>query len=42
MPRGLARFAPMSDLFLVLTDNYAANDFAAKDRALVLKVNYWL
>lgn len=36
------RFAPMSDLFLVLTDNYAANDFAAKDRALVLKVNYWL
>lgn len=36
------RFAPMSDLFLVWTDNYAVEDFGVKNRALVLKVNYWL
>jgi hypothetical protein len=37
------RFAPMSDLFLVYTDNYrVANMFGPKDRQLVLKVNYWL
>jgi len=36
------RFAPMSDVFLVYTDNYAVNMFGPKNRALVLKVNYWL
>ena len=36
------RFAPMSDVFLVYTDNYAVEDFGVKNRALVLKVNYWL
>jgi len=36
------RFAPMSDLFLVWTDNYAVENFGVKNRALVLKVNYWL
>ena len=36
------RFAPMSDIFLVYTDNYAVNDFGPKNRALVFKVNYWL
>ncbi|MEO0733989.1 MAG: hypothetical protein AAFZ52_14220, partial [Bacteroidota bacterium] len=37
------RYAPLSDLFLVYTDNYrVANMFGPKDRQLVLKVNYWL
>ncbi|MBW3545517.1 MAG: carbohydrate binding family 9 domain-containing protein, partial [Bacteroidetes bacterium] len=37
------RYKPMSDLFLVYTDNYFSNPFLrSKNRALVLKVNYWL
>ena len=36
------RFKPMSDVFLVYTDNYGLELFAPKTRALVLKVNYWL
>ena len=36
------RFAPMSDIFLVYTDNYGANPFLPKNKALVFKVNYWL
>lgn len=36
------RFAPMSDLYIVYTDNYAIENFGKKNRALVLKVNYWL
>lgn len=36
------RFAPVSDLYLVYTENYFPNDFTSKNRALVLKVNYWL
>lgn len=36
------RFAPMSDVFLVYTDNYAIENFGKKNRAIVLKVNYWL
>lgn len=37
------RFAPMSDLFLVYTDNYFVESFwGRKNRALVLKANYWL
>ncbi len=37
------RFAPMSDIFLVYTDNYAVEGmFGPKDRSVVLKVNYWL
>lgn len=46
------RFAPMSDIFLVYTDNYLVETddmvddfriqtFAPKNRALVFKVNYW-
>jgi hypothetical protein len=35
------RFRPMSDLFLVYTDNYAVQVFGAKNRALVLKASYW-
>ncbi len=43
------RFAPVSDLFIVYTDNYfTGNDpsdrfaFDIKNRALVLKLTYWL
>ena len=37
------RFAPMSDLFLVYTDNYRIEGmFGSKDRTLALKLNYWL
>jgi len=37
------RFAPMSDLFFVYTDNYAIEDFfGPKSRSFVLKFNYWL
>ena len=36
------RFKPMSDLYLVYTENYRADNLAVKDRALVLKLNYWL
>ncbi len=37
------RFAPMSDIFLVYTDNYRIEGmFGNKNRSVVLKVNYWL
>ncbi len=38
------RYAPMSDVFLVFTDNYVASPFLQvnRNRAIVLKVNYWL
>jgi hypothetical protein len=42
------RFKPVSDLFIVYTDNYATEDmsgrfsFQEKNRALVLKMTYWL
>lgn len=36
------RFRPMSDFFLVYTDNYAVKFWGPKNRALVAKVNYWL
>jgi len=37
------RFAPMSDVFLVYTDNYGIeNTFTNKSRFVVLKLNYWL
>ena len=37
------RFRPMSDLFLVYTDNYFTNPlFKNKNRAIVFKLNYWL
>lgn len=35
------RFAPVSDFFLVYTDNYST-DFLTKNRAIVAKVTYWL
>jgi len=39
------RFAPVSDFFLVYTDNYLTDSFsqfAVRNRALVAKVTYWL
>ncbi len=35
------RFRPMSDLFVVYTDNYAVEVFGVKDRALTAKLNWW-
>ena len=35
------RFAPMSDLYIVYTDNYAVEFWGPKHRALVVKLNYW-
>jgi len=42
------RFQPVSDLFIVYTDNYVYdifnrfNNFNVKNRALVVKLSYWL
>lgn len=36
------RFQPMSDLFIVYTDNYAVELWGPKTRGLVIKLNYWL
>lgn len=36
------RFAPVSDFFLVYTENYMASDFATRNRAIVAKLTYWL
>ncbi len=37
------RFKPMSDLFLVYTDNYFTDPFLKnKSRAIVMKMQYWL
>ncbi len=35
------RFAPVSDIFLVYTENYLPEDFTTKNRAIVLKFTYW-
>lgn len=36
------RFRPLSDFFLVYTDNYNTNIFGIKNRAIVAKLVYWL
>lgn len=37
------RYKPMSDLYLVYTDNYFTDPFMnSKSRAIVFKLNYWL
>ncbi|MCS6980168.1 MAG: carbohydrate binding family 9 domain-containing protein [Flavobacteriales bacterium] len=36
------RFAPMSDVFLVYTDNYGTEKWDIRSRGVVLKVVYWL
>ncbi len=35
------RFKPVSDIYLVYTDNYYASDFTVKNRSLVFKLTYW-
>ncbi len=36
------RFAPVSDIFLVYTDNYNTETWMPKNRAILAKVTYWL
>ncbi len=36
------RYKPMSDLFIVYSENYATDVWGSKNRGIVLKVNYWL
>lgn len=36
------RFKPMSDLFIVYTDNYTSETFRVKNRGVVVKLTYWL
>ena len=35
------RFAPVSDLFIVYTENSFPGDYKIKNRGLVLKISYW-
>ncbi len=35
------RYKPASDLFIVYTDNYYSSPLLVKNRAIVLKLNYW-
>lgn len=35
------RYRPVSDIFLVYTDNYLPAPFSVRNRALVLKITYW-
>ncbi len=36
------RYKPMSDIYIVYTDNYTTDNMAVKNRALVVKISYWL
>ncbi len=36
------RFKPMSDIFLVYTDNYITDGLLHKNRSLVFKISYWI
>lgn len=36
------QFQPLSNLFIVYTDNYAIEQWGPKNRGLVVKLNYWL
>lgn len=36
------RFKPMSDLFIVYTDNFASTDLKVKNRGVVVKMTWWL
>jgi hypothetical protein len=35
------RYQPVSDIFVVYTDNYIPGDWNSRNRALVLKMTYW-
>ena len=36
------RYAPVSDFFLVYTENYFPENFKSKNRALIAKLTYWI
>jgi len=36
------RYAPVSDFFIVYTENYFPENFKSKNRALVAKLTYWI
>ena len=36
------RFKPVSDLFLIYSDNYFTQNLRVKNRAIILKISYWL
>jgi len=36
------RFRPMSDVYLVYTDNYSTDGLLRKNRSLVFRINYWI
>jgi len=36
------RYQPVSDFFIVYTDNYIPKTWTSRNRALVLKITYWL
>jgi hypothetical protein len=36
------RYQPVSDFFIVYTDNYIPQTWTSRNRALVLKITYWL
>lgn len=36
------RFAPVSDLFLVYTENFVPDGMVSKNRGLILKISYWI
>lgn len=36
------RFAPVSDLFLVYTENFIPDGMVSKNRGLILKISYWI
>ena len=36
------RYQPVSDIFVVYTDNYSPGNWNSKNRALVIKMTYWL
>ena len=36
------RYRPMSDLFIIYSDNYHTNEFQTQRRALFLKASFWL
>ncbi len=36
------RYLPMSDLFIVYSDNYGTENFGVKNRGVVFKLTYWL
>jgi hypothetical protein len=36
------RYQPVSDIYLVYTDNYIPGSWTSRNRALVLKMTYWL